>query len=106
VEKSGRKRKSLGEPQSSPDKAAPKKTRKSTNVDGTETPEENEAIINWAPKGKNWEREVSEVETIIRDPETGSLMAYLEWVNGKKSRVSIEQCYEKCPMKVCYQPMV
>lgn len=54
----------------------------------------------WVPKSKNWEKDILKVDTIMRDPDTGSLMAYLHWNNGKKSRVSIEQCYEKCPMKV------
>jgi chromobox protein 1 len=74
-------------------------TRKSRGANGTETPE-GEAIPDWVPKGKSWEREVAAIETIIRDPETGGLVAFLQWENGRKSRVSVEQCYEKCPMRM------
>jgi chromobox protein 1 len=74
-------------------------TRKSRGANGTETPE-CETIPDWVPKGKSWEREVAAIETIIRDPETGGLVAFLQWENGRKSRVSVEQCYEKCPMRV------
>jgi chromobox protein 1 len=98
-EKPSKKRKSMGEAKSTPDSTA-KRSRKSRGANGTETPEGNDSVPDWVPDSKNWEREVTKVETITRDPQTGGLMAYLQWQNGKKSRVSIEQCYEKIPMKV------
>jgi chromobox protein 1 len=55
----------------------------------------------WVPKGKSWDKEVQEVDTIVRDPENNGLYAWLVFNNGRKSRVTIEACYEKCPMKVC-----
>lgn len=79
--------------------AEPKKPRKST----TEAPKQEEEDVdspNWVPKGKSWEDKVDSVDTIIRDPKTGGLFAFLLWTNGKRSRVSIETCYEKCPLKV------
>jgi len=90
----------MEEAKATPGKAAPKKPRKSRGAAGTETPEEKQDVPDWVPKSKNWEKEIEKVDTIIRDPETGNLMAYLHWTNGKKSRVSIELCYERCPMKV------
>lgn len=87
-----------------PEKAAPKKPRKSRGAAGTETPEakgkEKDDVPDWVPKGKNWEKDVEKVDTIVRDPDTGNLMAYLKWTNGKVSRVSLEKCYESCPMHV------
>lgn len=66
----------------------------------TEDDSENEEQTNWIPKGKNWDKELDAVDTIIRDPESQGLFVLLLWNNGKKSRVSIETCYEKCPRKV------
>lgn len=63
--------------------------------------DENEEESTWVPKGKNWDKEIDSVDTIIRDQENGGLYAFLIWNNGKRSKVSIESCYEKCPRKVC-----
>ncbi|KAJ9319957.1 hypothetical protein DTO027B5_9067 [Paecilomyces variotii] len=101
-EKPSRKRKSLNEAKATPEKATQKKPRKSRGTASAEpaASEENDDVPDWVPKSKNWEKDILKVDTIMRDPDTGSLMAYLHWNNGKKSRVSIEQCYEKCPMKM------
>lgn len=88
----GRKRKSMGETNSASASASaePKKRRRSTKAEeGT-----------WVPKGHNWDKELDSVDTIIRDQDDGALYAFLLWNNGKRSRVSIESCYEKCPRKV------
>ncbi|OJJ45484.1 hypothetical protein ASPZODRAFT_144113 [Penicilliopsis zonata CBS 506.65] len=66
----------------------------------TETSDETEEVGDWVPKGKSWEHEVVSVDTIIRDPDTKSLYAYLFWKNGKRSKVSIQTCYAKCPLQV------
>lgn len=52
----------------------------------------------WMPKSKNWEKEVKAVDTIVREGD--DLVAYLHWNNDKKSKVSIETCYERCPHKM------
>lgn len=96
----------MGTPKKSPNAASqtsePKRQRRSTKADSavSETPAESGDETNWVPKGKNWDKEVSAVDTIIRDPDNGGLYAFLLWNNGKRSRVSIDSCYEKCPMKV------
>lgn len=95
-----KKRKSLGEAKQSPKTAEqPKRQRKAKDASVPEQADDEEDAANWVPKSRSWENEVEEVDTIIREPETG-LCAYLQWTNGKKSRVSIETCYEKCPKKV------
>ncbi|KKA17817.1 hypothetical protein T310_8239 [Rasamsonia emersonii CBS 393.64] len=99
-ERPSKKRKSMADPRSTPESTGAKRGRKPKGANGTDTPETGESAPDWVPEGKNWEREVAKVETIIRDPKTGGLMAYLQWQNGRKSRVSIEQCYEKIPMKM------
>ncbi|EAW06481.1 chromo domain-containing protein [Aspergillus clavatus NRRL 1] len=97
-----RKRKSMGGAKATPDKKeTPKRRRRSAVPDtaaSTETPEESE-VPDWVPKSKSWENDVKKVDTIIRDPKTNSLIAFLHWTNDKTSKVSIETCYEKCPRK-------
>ena len=106
-----RKRKSMGDAKSAAPAAAPaetKKRRKSAPKASTETPtltEDNtdgEGESNWVPKGNNWDKDVDTVDTIIRDPGNNGLYALLLFNNGKKSRVSIETCYDKCPKKVSF----
>lgn len=101
----GRKRKSMGETQSTsaPAAAQPKKQRRSTKAEDANSEaeaDEEEEDGSWVPKGKNWDKELDSVDTIIRDQDNNGLYAFLLWNNGKRSRVSIESCYEKCPMKV------
>ncbi|CDM35205.1 hypothetical protein DTO013E5_6648 [Penicillium roqueforti] len=105
--KPGRKRKSMGD--SKPAKPAPgpaaseakRKRRKSapkeTTSQASHSSEENG--IQWLPKGKNWDKEVKAVDTIVREGEAG-LMAWLEFNNGRKAKLSVQACYEKCPLKM------
>lgn len=103
----GRKRKSMGETKSTSatPSVEPKKRRRSTKAqdlapEAEAEVEEDEEETTWVPKGKNWDKELDSVDTIIRDQESGGLFAFLLWNNGKRSKVSIESCYEKCPRKV------
>lgn len=98
-EKPGRKRKSMGEAKSTPKASSAKRSKKSQGVNGTQTQDDDE-VPNWTPTSQNWDRDVIKVETIVRDPDSQGLMAYLHWTNGRKSRVSIDLCYEKIPLKV------
>ncbi|ODH29205.1 hypothetical protein ACO22_03793 [Paracoccidioides brasiliensis] len=98
-EKPSKKRKSLGESSAlSRDTASSKRSKKPRSVDGTPEMENNAA--NWMPKTKNWDTQVKSIDTIMRDPPTGNLFVYLNWNNDKKAKVSIQQCYEKCPQKM------
>ncbi|KAJ5292923.1 Phosphoenolpyruvate carboxykinase (ATP) [Penicillium atrosanguineum] len=105
----GRKRKSMGESKatSATPSTEPKKRKRSTNAQDPTPETEPEAKVDeteeestWVPKGKNWDKEIDSVDTIIRDQETEGLYAFLIWNNGKRSKVSIESCYEKCPRKM------
>ncbi|KAG2025747.1 hypothetical protein GB937_002469 [Aspergillus fischeri] len=94
-----RKRKSMGSVKAeSETPAEPKRRRKSrANAEtSTEMPEASD-VPDWVPRSKSWEKDVEKVDTIIRDPKTNSLIAFLKWTNGKTAKVSIETCYEKCP---------
>ncbi|KAJ5189413.1 Chromo domain/shadow [Penicillium cf. griseofulvum] len=105
--KPGRKRKSMGDSKATPPapasaaseakrqrrKSAPKATIKQAPSES----EENGA--QWLPKGKNWDADVKEVDTIVREGDAG-LMAWLEFNNGRKAKLSVQACYEKCPLKM------
>ncbi|KAL4922281.1 hypothetical protein BDW62DRAFT_50626 [Aspergillus aurantiobrunneus] len=102
-----KKRKSMGRPPKAAqqEKPEPKRRRRSRTTDNEERDagEDKEKLKetqarDWVPKSKNWEKEVKDVDTIVR--EDGGLVAYLHWNNEKKSKVSIETCYEKCPRKM------
>ncbi|KAL3479935.1 chromo domain-containing protein [Aspergillus californicus] len=94
-----KKRKSTGRPPKSTPKnqPEPKKRRKSGRRDTeAEAIEEKESVVpDWVPKSKSWENEVKMIHTIVREGE--GLVVFLHWNNDKKSKVSIETCYEKCP---------
>ncbi|KAL2835256.1 hypothetical protein BDW59DRAFT_156077 [Aspergillus cavernicola] len=96
-----KKRKSMGRPAKSTleKQPEPKKRRKSRAETETEPAEEKESVVpDWVPKSKSWENEVKTVDTIVRDGD--ALVAFLHWNNDKKSKVSIETCYEKCPRQM------
>ncbi|RAH74478.1 chromo domain-containing protein [Aspergillus aculeatinus CBS 121060] len=99
-----KKRKSLGRPPKSatPEKTQPNKRRKSRENESPEpqAAEEDSDSGSWVPKSKSWEKEVDNVDTIFREPGSGNLLAILNWKNGRKSKVLIETCYERCPRKM------
>lgn len=109
----GRKRKSMAEKKETPAAAttetkrrrqsAPKNETKEDSKADTYTPaesEEDDEPSDWVPKSQNWDREVQSVDTIIRDANDQELYALLLWTNGKRSRIHIQSCYERCPMKM------
>lgn len=77
------------------DSQTSKRPRKS-NVD-----DEEENTKQWLPPAnKQWEDYVATVQTIELDAKDKELYAFLEWRNGKKTKVNIGQAYKKCPMKM------
>lgn len=101
-EKPTKKRKSLAEKVSStPDKPA-KKGRKvnSVNVGTPDREASPEDLPDWVPTTDDWDNELQYISTISRDPDGDGLVVYLEWKNGRKSRASLQTCYERCPQKV------
>lgn len=110
---SGRKRKSMAEKKERPastttetkrrrHQSAPKnETKEDTQAAGnTPTESENDELSEWVPRSQNWDQEVQSVDTIIRDANDQELYALLLWTNGKRSRIHIQSCYERCPMKM------
>ncbi|OOQ84226.1 heterochromatin protein HP1 [Penicillium brasilianum] len=104
----GRKRKSMGEAKKTSASAEPteqKRRRKSSAPATEETPaetaaESEEDDLSWTPKGKDWGSQLEKVDTIIRDQDSKQLFAFLLWKNGKRSRVALETCYDRCPKQM------
>lgn len=97
-----RKRKTMTDPKPATSLVSPPspiKRRKRSPKEETEEGSE-ESDLNWVSKAKSWEKQVDSVDTIVRDPDTDTLFAFLKWTNGKQTKVSIQSCYEKCPQKV------
>ncbi|EDN09897.1 conserved hypothetical protein [Histoplasma mississippiense (nom. inval.)] len=99
-EKPSKKRKSITGSTPTPDTSTVKRSKKSRDSEANGTPEIENNVADWVPKTKNWDSQVKSVDTIMRDPPTGNLFVYLNWNNDKKAKVSIQQCYEKCPQKM------
>ncbi|CAI7666188.1 unnamed protein product [Penicillium pancosmium] len=108
----GRKRKSMAEKKETTAatptetkrrrQSAPKNEPKDDVKADANTPAESEddEPSDWVPKTQNWDKEVESVDTIIRDANDQGLYALLLWTNGKRSRIHIQSCYERCPMKM------
>lgn len=56
-------------------------------------------VSNWLPKSSQWDAEVEKVDTVTKE-DNDTLWALLLWKNGRRTRVSLQQCYQKCPQKV------
>lgn len=67
----------------------PKRKRQKRSVDEHSDQE-------WTPSGKDWEPQVDKIETVERN-EAGTLMAYILFRNGKKSKVTMDKIYQHCP---------
>ncbi|EEH09509.1 heterochromatin protein HP1 [Histoplasma capsulatum G186AR] len=99
-EKPSKKRKSITGSTPTHDTSIVKRSKKSRDSEANGTPEIENNVADWVPKTKNWDSQVKSIDTIMRDPPTGNLFVYLNWNNDKKAKVSIQQCYEKCPQKM------
>ncbi|KIV80120.1 hypothetical protein, variant [Exophiala sideris] len=80
--------------QSSTEEAPEPKRRRRNNAAPAAAAEEE--VSTWLPNKDNWESEVVKIDTIERT-ESGGLMAFVLFKNGKRTRVSNEQIYKHCP---------
>lgn len=53
----------------------------------------------WTLPSGSWEEEVESIDA-CEDEESGSLIIYLNWRNGQKTKHSKEVVYKRCPQKV------
>ncbi|KAL1997518.1 hypothetical protein VTN49DRAFT_49 [Thermomyces lanuginosus] len=94
--KQSRKRKSTASVKSTPESKRQNR-QKSTTTKSRETESKGSSSV---PKSNDWDRDVVAIETIGKDPHTGTLQVHLRFADGKKYRVSAEQVYEKIPRKM------
>ena len=90
--KKSKSKQSLRAASSQEDSPAPKRQKRKASE--TEDPEEKSG--SWEPKKQDWEPYVTKVDTVERD-ESGKLMVYLEFKNGKHTKVSMDMIYKHCP---------
>jgi chromobox protein 1 len=52
----------------------------------------------WTPKKENWESEITSIDTVERDRESGKLWVFIYFTNGKRSKIGMEMVYKHCPL--------
>ena len=96
-----------GAPQ--PDGHAPKKRKSNASLKNSTTPEPKRAKRGdsgddedegWTPKGSDWDKFVTEVQTIEKNDGTGKLFAYIAWNSGKRSKIGLDMCYKRLPQSM------
>lgn len=104
-QKRSKKRKSQPRDSTSTPQLSSKKSKKPTrpSTNGTTGEIDRSAPSSWVSDSDNWENEINVIDTIVKEHEDGKepkLYVYLQWQNNTYSKVSIQQCYEKCPKRV------
>ncbi|KAK3900761.1 hypothetical protein C8A05DRAFT_35588 [Staphylotrichum tortipilum] len=76
-----------------------KRSRKNGGYqDEAEAPLSARAVA-WKPPPGSWEEHVAHLDA-CEDEESGSLVVYLTWKNGKKTQHSTSVIYQRCPQKM------
>ncbi|ETN39465.1 uncharacterized protein HMPREF1541_05689 [Cyphellophora europaea CBS 101466] len=61
------------------------------------TSDGSDATGTWLPRESDWEKHVHAITHIEKDVNTGQLVVFINWQNGKKTKVSMNQVYAHCP---------
>jgi chromobox protein 1 len=61
------------------------------------TKQEEDTFGSWVPKTQDWEPSVNKVTHIEKDESSGRLVAFVDWKNGKKTKIDMDQIYQHCP---------
>lgn len=86
--------------QSSTPQTSGKRSRREngTHPADSDRPASAEAAV-WRPPPGSWENDIADLDA-CEDEETGKLMVYLTWKNGKKTQHETPVIYQRCPQKV------
>ncbi|KAI9799674.1 MAG: hypothetical protein M1825_004409 [Sarcosagium campestre] len=88
--KSKKRRKSEATPKAS------NRGSKSRRITASESPPAQEVREkSWAPPNGSWEQHIQAIETI--ENSQGTLLVYIQWNDGHKSRHPLTKCHTKCP---------
>jgi chromobox protein 1 len=85
---------SLRRQASADESPAPSKRQKRNGT--KEAPAEVDANETWTPTREDWEPLVVRIDTVERE-ESGQLLAYILFNNGKKTKVGMDKVYRHCP---------
>ncbi|KAK4232593.1 hypothetical protein QBC38DRAFT_463215 [Podospora fimiseda] len=72
--------------------------RENGHSSGPNTPASVEAV-QWRPPAGSWENDIADLDA-CEDEDTGRLMVYLTWKNGKKTQHETPVIYQRCPQKM------
>ncbi len=76
-----------------------KRSRKNNGYQDDSEPPLSAKAVTWKPPPGSWEEHVAHLDA-CEDEESGSLVVYLTWKNGKKTQHSTQVVYQRCPQKV------
>jgi chromobox protein 1 len=51
----------------------------------------------WEPNVVDWEPLIEKIDTVERNHETDKLYAFIDFKNGRKTKVGMEKVYKHCP---------
>lgn len=86
-------RKSTGE-------ASNKRSRRNGHPADTTPPATAVKAGAWQPPAGSWEDHIESIDA-AEDGNSGKLVVFLNWKNGKKTKHSTDVIYRRCPQKVC-----
>jgi chromobox protein 1 len=93
------KTKKRGRPPSSTPQAQTKRSRKNGSHPRDSEPPASAKDAEWKPPPGSWEDHILSLDA-CEDEETGKLMVFLTWKNGKKTQHPTSVIYQRCPQKV------
>ncbi|KAK4105271.1 chromo domain-like protein [Parathielavia hyrcaniae] len=92
------KAKKRGRASSTPQASTKRSKRNGEHPSDTEPPASVKAAT-WKPPPGSWENHIVSLDA-CEDEESGKLMVYLEWKNGKKTQHPTSVIYQRCPQKM------
>ncbi|KAI1341263.1 heterochromatin protein one [Xylariaceae sp. FL0016] len=76
-------------------------TKKRRNDGTSETPPASASVRTWKPPAGSWEDDIESIDA-CHDENTGKLIVYLTWKNGRKTQHDTKVIYQRCPQKMLH----
>ncbi|KAK3998320.1 hypothetical protein QBC44DRAFT_314229 [Cladorrhinum sp. PSN332] len=96
--KNALKGKKRGRQSNTPQTSGKRSRRGNGHPTDSDTPVSVESV-QWRPPPGSWENDIADLDA-CEDEETGKLMVYLTWKNGKKTQHETPVIYQRCPQKM------
>lgn len=81
------------------DSPAPSKRRRKNGTKEISAAADEEDEGTWTPSGQNWETQIDRIDTVEKD-DSGQLLAYILFKNGRKTKVGMDKVYVHCPVSM------